>query len=81
MNTCTGLNGQCVTTDYSYHETARIPVPGGELYAAEYLGHQPQLILQTGHAVRFISPAEALRIAGPAALPLLRLLPAREAAA
>lgn len=79
MSTCTGLAGQCVTGDYSWHETARIAVPGGELYIAEYLNSRPQLVLQAGDAVRFPGVAEALRLAGPAALALLRLLPVRPA--
>jgi hypothetical protein len=73
MSTCTGLAGQCVTGDYSWHETARITVPGGELYVAEYLNSRPQLVLQLGDAVRFLGVAEALRVAGSSA-PLLRPL-------
>lgn len=76
MSTCTGLAGQCVTTHYSWHETARITVEGGELYVAQYELHDPQLLLQAGDTVRFPGVAEALRLAGPAVLALLRLLPA-----
>jgi hypothetical protein len=82
VNTCTGLNGHCVTGDLWSHESPRILLAdGSELYVAKYLNHPAQLLLQNGLEVRNITAGEAQRLVGPAVAPLLRLLPPGKATA
>ncbi|MEU6233808.1 hypothetical protein [Kitasatospora sp. NPDC047058] len=82
MNTCTGLNGHCVAGDLWSHESIHtLLADGSELYVAQYLNHAPRILLQKGFAVRRVTADEAERLVGPAAAPLLRLLPAGETAA
>lgn len=82
MSTCTGLGGHCVAGDLWSHESVHIQLAdGSELYVAQYLNQLAQLLLQAGSTVRNVTGDKALALAGEAAVPLLRLLVGKAAAA